>query len=102
MALSINNTKYNSIQCHYAKCRVFFVTLIVIMLSAVMLSVTAPRSDSYVSHMHKLKNTNILKCLVFKLTLGHFMLYLYPLNKPNGCQGGVHFGCSTLRFGPKS
>ncbi len=58
----------------------FKVMLIVILLSAVMLSDTAPRLDGYVSQMHKLKNRNILKSVVFKLTLGHFMLYLYPLN----------------------
>jgi hypothetical protein len=46
--LSINDTQYNSIECHYAECRDYLnvmlsvVMLNVFMLSVVMLSIVTP------------------------------------------------------------
>jgi len=48
MAVSINGTQHNSIECHYAECGIFIVVLSVIMLSVAMANVLAPTKTHHV------------------------------------------------------
>jgi hypothetical protein len=54
MAVSINGTQHNSIECHYAECGIFIVVLSANMLSVAMVNVLAPtKTHRVIGHVNE-------------------------------------------------